>query len=156
MPESAVYVMEKMAHGYRRMGQATGAGFYEYGDDGTMSLWPGLRAFERRSARIPEDDIRDRLLYIQALETVRCLEEGVISSLADADAAAVSGWGFPRSEGGLARFIEKMGISAFVARSRELAQRYGERFEPPKGLARLADAGAASLGDGVRLMGPNR
>src|SRR5690606_36683417 len=88
MPESAVYVMEKMAHGYRRMGKAAGAGFYEYEDDGTVSLWSGLKAFERRSVKIPDEDVRDRLLHVQALETVRCREEGVIASLSDADSVA--------------------------------------------------------------------
>ena len=148
MPESAVYVMEKMAHGYRRMGKAAGAGFYEYEDDGTVSLWSGLKAFERRSVKIPDEDVRDRLLHVQALETVRCREEGVIASLSDADSVAVAGWGFPATTRGPAGWIEAAGIAAFVSRSRELAQRYGERFLPPPGLARLAAAGATSLGEG--------
>lgn len=152
MPESAVYVMEKMAHGYRRMGKAAGAGFYEYEDDGTVALWSGLKAFERRSARIPDEDVRDRLMYIQALETIRCREEGVIGSLSAVDEVAVAGWGFPASTGGPASVIEKTGVAAFVRRCRELAERYGERFEPPAGLARLADAGGGSLDDGEALV----
>ncbi len=151
MPESAVYVMEKMAHGFRRMGKAAGAGFYEYEDDGTASLWSGLKAFERRSVKIPDEDVRDRLLHIQAVETIRCREEGVIASLSEADSAAVDGWGFPAAARGPAGWIEATGIAAFVGRSRELAQRYGERFEPPPGLGRLADAGATSLGEGEAL-----
>ncbi len=152
MPESAVYVMEKMAHGYRRMGKAAGAGFYEYEDDGTESLWSGLKAFERRSVKIPDDDVRDRLIHIQALETIRCREDGVIASLAEADTVAVAGWGFPATAGGPAGWIEALGLATFVSRSRELAHRYGERFQPPPGLARLADAGATSLGDGEALL----
>lgn len=151
MPESAVYVMEKMAHGYRRMGKAAGAGFYEYEDDGTESLWSGLKAFERRSAKVPDDDVRDRLFHIQALEAIRCREEGVIASLSEADAAAVVGWGFPGESGGPAAWIEAAGVAAFVARCRELAERYGERFEPPPGLAKVAEAGATSLGEGEAL-----
>jgi 3-hydroxyacyl-CoA dehydrogenase/enoyl-CoA hydratase/3-hydroxybutyryl-CoA epimerase len=141
MPEPAVYVMEKMAHGYRRLGRDTGAGFYDYDDDGSFSLWSGLKAFERRSAKVPEEDIRDRLLFIQALEAVRCLEEGVVDSVADADAASISLCGFPAETGGVVQFINGWGTGRFVERARELAGRYGERFLPPAGLADHARRG---------------
>jgi 3-hydroxyacyl-CoA dehydrogenase/enoyl-CoA hydratase/3-hydroxybutyryl-CoA epimerase len=142
MPEPAVYVMEKMAHGYRRMGRASGAGFYEYEDDGSRSLWSGLKAFERRSARIPTEDVRDRLLFIQAIETNRCLDEGVIASPADANLGSLAGWGFPAALGGSAHFIDQLGIEVFVARAQELAERYGVRFSPPHRLLELASRGA--------------
>ena len=138
MPESAVYVMEKMAHGFRRMGRESGAGFYDYDDDGTKSLWSGLKAFERRSAKVPPEDVKDRLLFIQALETFRCLDEGIVSSLDDANTGSLEGWGFPASTGGSARFIDQRGVKAFVERSRELAGHYGERFAPPDRLVDLA------------------
>ena len=139
MPEPAVYVMEKMAHGFRRMGRKFGAGFYDYEDDGTKSLWTGLKAFERRSSKIPIEDIKDRLLFIQALETIRCLDEGVVSSVADANAGSIKGWRFPVTTGGTAQFVNHLGVKAFVERARELAQRYGERFSPPHLLVDLAD-----------------
>jgi 3-hydroxyacyl-CoA dehydrogenase/enoyl-CoA hydratase/3-hydroxybutyryl-CoA epimerase len=138
MPESAIYVMEKMAHGFRRMGRDSGAGFYDYDDDGTKSLWSGLKAFERRSARIPPEDVEDRLLFIQALETVRCLDEGIVASLADANTGSLEGWGFPAASGGSAQFINQWGVKAFVERARQLAARYGERFTPPDRLVELA------------------
>jgi 3-hydroxyacyl-CoA dehydrogenase/enoyl-CoA hydratase/3-hydroxybutyryl-CoA epimerase len=138
MPEAAVYVMEKMAHGFRRMGRDAGAGFYEYEDDGTASLWSGLKAFERRAAKLPVDAIRDRLFFVQALEAVRCVDEGVIGSIADADAALVHLGLFPAEPGGPGRFINRMGARTFVERARALAASHGDRFEPPASLVDLA------------------
>jgi 3-hydroxyacyl-CoA dehydrogenase / enoyl-CoA hydratase / 3-hydroxybutyryl-CoA epimerase len=139
MPEPAVYVMEKMAHGYRRMGREAGAGFYDYADDGSTSLWSGLKAFERRSANIPEDDIRDRMIFIQVAEALRCLQEGVVGSPADADTASIALCGFPPTAGGVVQFIEKLGPAEFSERAGELASRYGERFLPPSNLMELID-----------------
>ncbi len=137
MAESAVYVLEKMSHGYRRMGRAYGAGFYEYPADGEKFLWPGLSAFAKGGKPVPLDDIRDRLLYAQAIETVRCLQEGVLTSTRDANIGSIFGWGFPAYTGGTAQFVNHVGTAAFVTRARELAQRYGERFEPPALLLKL-------------------
>ncbi|MGD9946632.1 MAG: hypothetical protein AB7S98_25740 [Burkholderiaceae bacterium] len=141
MPESAVYVLEKMAHGFKRMGRAHGGGFYDYPEDGEKSLWTGLKVFERRARPVSFDDVKDRLLYIQAIETVRCLQEGVVLSTRDANIGSIFGWGFPSYTGGAAQFINHVGVSAFVARARELASRYGERFEPPALLLRHLEAG---------------
>jgi 3-hydroxyacyl-CoA dehydrogenase/enoyl-CoA hydratase/3-hydroxybutyryl-CoA epimerase len=150
MPEPAVYVMEKMAHGYRRMGRAAGAGFYEYADDGTRTLWSGLKAFERRSAKVPEQDIKDRLLFIQAIESLRCLEEGVVASVSDLEQAAVAFSGFPSAAGGPVQFIDDMGAARFVERAGELASRYGDRFLPPARLTELASRGEPLAGGSAR------
>ena len=131
MPEAAVYVMEKMAHGYRRMGRDSGAGFYDYADDGSATLWSGLKAFERRNVNVPEEDVRDRLLFIQSLEAVRCLEEHIVESAADADAGSIGLCGFPAASGGAVQYVRQVGTAKFVARARELAARYGDRFLPP-------------------------
>ncbi len=141
MPESAVYVLEKMAHGFKRMGRAHGGGFYDYPEDGEKSLWPGLKVFERGARPIPLEDMKDRLLYVQALETIRCLQEGVLQSTRDANIGSIFGWGFPAYTGGTAQFVNHVGVPAFVARARELAARYGERFEPPALLLKLLDEG---------------
>jgi hypothetical protein len=141
MPEPAVYVMEKMAHGFRRMGRDAGAGFYEYEDDGSAALWSGLKAFERRATKLPAEDIQDRLLFIPVLEAIRCLEDGVISSLVEADAALVAMGIFPADLGGTSAFIERLGTRVFVERAQALAARYGERFQPP---ARLVEAARTS------------
>jgi len=142
MPEPAVYVMEKMAHGFRRMGRAAGAGFYEYEDDGSASLWSGLKAFERRATKLPADDIRDRLLFIQTLEAVRCVEDGVVGSLAEADTALIDLELVPAETAGASAFINRMGTRAFVERAQALAVTYGERFQPPARLLELASQDA--------------
>ena len=142
MPESAVYVLEKMAHGYRRMGRAYGAGFYDYPDDGSpKTLWSGLETFQRGGKSIPLEDAKDRMLYIQALETARCLDEGVLESTRDANIGAIFGWGFPAWTGGTAQFVNHVGLARFVERADELAARYGERFTPPASLRAKAARG---------------
>jgi 3-hydroxyacyl-CoA dehydrogenase/enoyl-CoA hydratase/3-hydroxybutyryl-CoA epimerase len=141
LPESAVYVLEKMAHGYKRMGRAYGGGFYDYPADGPKELWPGLKNFERGRKRVPPEDVRDRLLYVQAIETLRCMQEGVVASTRDADIGSIFGWGFPAYTGGTVQFVDHVGVARFVERSRELASRYGERFEPPAMLLERAARG---------------
>jgi 3-hydroxyacyl-CoA dehydrogenase/enoyl-CoA hydratase/3-hydroxybutyryl-CoA epimerase len=132
LPESAVYVLEKMAHGYRRMGRAGGAGFYDYGSE-PPQLWSGLKTFERGSRKIPPDDVRDRLVYAA---TVRALAH---------DAAEeplfwkVFGPGVPGDAASALGSAAVADRARFLERSRELAGRYGSRFEPSQAvLDRLA------------------
>ncbi len=139
IPETAVYVLEKMAHGYRRMGRAYSGGFYDYPADAEKSLWPGLQAFERARNKVTIDDVRDRLLYVQSLETIRCIEEGIVDTARDANVGSIFGWGFPAWTGGTLRFVDHVGARRFMERARELAQRYGERFAPPALLERHAN-----------------
>ena len=141
VPESAVYVLEKMAHGFKRMGRAYGGGFYDYPQDSEKSLWSGLKVFERGGRAIAFEDVKDRMLYAQAIETVRCLDEGVLESTRDANIGAIFGWGFPAWTGGTVQFVNHVGVRPFVARARELAQRYGERFAPPASLLEHAERG---------------
>lgn len=141
MPESAVYVLEKMAHGFKRMGRASGAGFYDYTEGEAPQLWSGLKTFERGARQISEDDVRDRLLYALALEVVRCLQEGVVDSNDDADKASVLGAGFPASAGGAIGFVNAVGVVQFVERTGALSQRFGPRFDPPALLVDRAQRG---------------
>ncbi|MFL6968049.1 3-hydroxyacyl-CoA dehydrogenase NAD-binding domain-containing protein [Pseudomonas alvandae] len=117
---------------YKRPGKAGGAGFYEYPEQGQKYLWPVLKErFENTAGQIQAQDIRDRLLFIQALETVRCVEEGVVTSTADANIGSVLGIGFASWTGGALQFINQYGLPAFIARCQYLAEQYGERFSPP-------------------------
>ncbi|MDT3677506.1 MAG: 3-hydroxyacyl-CoA dehydrogenase NAD-binding domain-containing protein [Burkholderiaceae bacterium] len=141
IPETAVYVLEKMAHGYRRLGRAWGGGFYEYPADGEKFLWPGLQAFERAKRAVTLGDVRDRLLYVQSLETIRCMEEGIVDTSRDANIGSIFGWGFPAWTGGTLRFVDHIGAQRFAERARELARNYGERFAPPALLVRHAESG---------------
>lgn len=135
-------VMEKMAEQLGRSSRKAGGGFYEYPAQGAKHLWPGLAEHFPPAAEQPDvDEVKKRILYIQALETVRCLEENVLTHPADGDLGAVLGWGFPTWTGGTLSFIETVGVADFVADCDRLAQRYGARFAPTDGLRAMAAAG---------------
>jgi 3-hydroxyacyl-CoA dehydrogenase / enoyl-CoA hydratase / 3-hydroxybutyryl-CoA epimerase len=114
-----------------RTGRAAGKGFYDYAPDGSKViplLWK--QTFGER-ADIPLDDIEDRLMFRQSIETLRCLERGVLKSARDANVGAIFGWGFPAHTGGTLQLIEGYGRKAFAARAAELTAKYGERFNMP-------------------------
>ena len=85
--------------------------------------------------------MRDRILFIQAIETVRCLEEGVLLSTADANIGSIFGIGFAAWTGGALQFINQYGLPDFIARAQYLAEQYGERFDPPALLVEKAAKG---------------
>ncbi|WP_299557121.1 3-hydroxyacyl-CoA dehydrogenase NAD-binding domain-containing protein [uncultured Mycolicibacterium sp.] len=139
-PHPAEAVVNKMVE-LGRSGKLKGAGFYEYVDGKRVGLWPGLRElFNSGSTQIPLQDIIDRMLFAEALETQKCLDEGVITSTADANIGSIMGIGYPAWTGGTAQFIQGYqgefgtGKEAFVARAKQLAERYGDRFNPPASL----------------------
>lgn len=121
----------------QRYGKVAGAGFYDYTDTGEKRLWPELKAFQE-SDTLKGQDVRDRLLFIMALETARCLEEGVLRSVGDANIGALFGLGFPGWTGGPLQFINHYGLKRFVARADELKARYGKRFAPGDWLVQRA------------------
>ena len=133
IPEHPAFaVIDMMLNEYKRPGKAAGAGFYDYPAGGKKHLWPELKArFEKRDAQISQIDVRDRILFIQAIETVRCVEEGVLKSVADANIGSIMGIGFAAWTGGALQFINQYGVKDFVARAQYLAEQYGERFLPP-------------------------
>lgn len=135
-PHPAELVVEKMiAAG--RPSKLKGAGFYEYADGKRVGLWPGLRAeFGSGSSTPPLQDMIDRMLFAEVLETQKCFDEGVITSTADANIGSIMGIGFPPWTGGAAQFIVGYpgGRAGFVARAQQLAAKYGERFNPPASL----------------------
>lgn len=123
-----------------RLGRKTGGGFYEFPANGRKQLWPGLAdLYPPNAVQPPLDEVRNRLLYIQALEAARCVEEGVITEPMDADLGAVLGLGFPSWTGGPLSFIETVGIQPFVDECRRLAARHGQRFEPSPWLIERAE-----------------
>ncbi|MFH8842851.1 3-hydroxyacyl-CoA dehydrogenase NAD-binding domain-containing protein [Streptomyces sp. NPDC017868] len=138
-------VIDRMVDEFGRPGRSGGAGFYEYGEDGKRGkLWPGLREhFTKPGYEIPFRDMQERMLFSEALDTVRLLEEGVLTSVADANIGSIMGIGFPAWTGGILQYVNgyEGGVAGFVARARELAATYGERFEPPALLVEKADRG---------------
>ncbi|WP_285421549.1 3-hydroxyacyl-CoA dehydrogenase NAD-binding domain-containing protein [Pseudomonas sp. efr-133-TYG-23] len=138
----ATAVIERLVNEFKRLGKAAGGGFYEYPSGGQKYLWPELKQrFERPEQRISAQDVHDRLLFIQAIETVRCVEEGVLMSTADANVGSIFGIGFAAWSGGALQFINQYGLNDFIARARYLAEQYGERFTPPALLLQKAARG---------------
>ncbi len=137
-------VIDRMVDEFGRPGRSGGAGFYDYEDGKRGKLWPGLREhFTKPGHEIPFEDMRERMLFSEALDTVRLLEEGVLTSVADANIGSILGIGFPGWTGGVLQYINgyEGGLPGFVARARELAERYGERFTPPALLVEKAERG---------------
>jgi 3-hydroxyacyl-CoA dehydrogenase / enoyl-CoA hydratase / 3-hydroxybutyryl-CoA epimerase len=135
----------RMVDEFDRRGKAAGAGFYEYPVDGKKYLWPGLREhFTKPGVELPLEDIQERFLFNMALETARCFAEGVIDSAAAANIGSILGIGFPPLHGGTVQYMQGYagGLAGFVARARELAEKYGERFEPPAILVEKAANGS--------------
>lgn len=128
-------VLAAMLDEHDRPGRAAGAGFYDYSENSRTGLWPGLTTrFPVADATLEFDDLKDRLLFAEALESARCLGEGVLRSTADANVGSLMGIGYPTWTGGVLQFIAGYpgGVAAFVARAIELADRYGPRFAPPQ------------------------
>src|SRR3954470_21182604 len=145
-------VIDRMLDEFDRPGKLEGRGFYEYEEGKRPRLWPGLRdAFPPVAdpSSIALRDLEERMLFIETLETVKCVDEGVIETVADANIGSIFGIGFPGWSGGVLQYINgyEGGVAGFVARSRELAEQYGERFEPPASLVEKAEAGEQYLDD---------
>jgi 3-hydroxyacyl-CoA dehydrogenase/enoyl-CoA hydratase/3-hydroxybutyryl-CoA epimerase len=133
-------VRTRIVEEFKRSGRRFGAGFYDYPEGGKKSLWPGLKQAFPPAAQQPSlDELKTRLLYVQALETARCVEEGVITHSADADVGSILGWSFPLWTGGTLSFIDTVGIRTFVAECERLAKEYGPRFAPSAWLKARAE-----------------
>src|SRR4051794_30359221 len=129
-----------------RPSRLKGAGFYDYDEQGNrQGIWPGLaEEFPVDASKVPFRDVQDRLLFVEALETAKCFEEGVIESAAAANIGSIMGIGFPPMTGGAAQFMTgyqdprqenghggdgPIGLDAFLTRADELAKAYGDRFQ---------------------------
>ncbi|HQO32970.1 MAG TPA: 3-hydroxyacyl-CoA dehydrogenase NAD-binding domain-containing protein, partial [Chitinophagales bacterium] len=124
-----------------RPGKAAGAGFYEYPQGGTKYLWPELTNMFPQQTPLEQQEMIDRMLIVQALDTVRCLEEGVLRSVADANIGSIFGWGFSPFNGGTLQYINGAGLKNVIEKAKALEAKYGERFAVPKLLQDKADKG---------------
>lgn len=141
-PHPAMPVVEKMVNELGREGKKVAKGFYDYPENAEKRLWPELTELYLTKEEQPsQQDLVDRLLYVQANETAKCFEENVVRTVADANIGSIFGWGFAPNQGGTLQFINSVGVKKFVERSRELASKYGERFEPPQILVKMAEKG---------------
>ncbi|MEM1403181.1 MAG: 3-hydroxyacyl-CoA dehydrogenase NAD-binding domain-containing protein [Pseudomonadota bacterium] len=116
-----------------RGGRHHGGGFYEYAEDGSKAIWPGLLdLYYKSDVHLPESDLKDRLLFRQVIEALKCLESNVLRSEEDGNIGSIMGIGAPVWTGGLLQFVRTYGYDRFVARCRELSAAYGDRFDPPQ------------------------
>lgn len=137
----------RMVTEFGRRGKRFGGGYYDYPEGGQKRIWPGLKQhFAPNGFKdVPYQDIKDRLLFSQCLEAVRIMQEGVIDSAGDGNIGSIMGIGFPAQTGGVFQCINAYGLKAFVARSRELADKYGKTFDPPQLLLDKAERGELFL-----------
>lgn len=142
--EQAIWrdVLRTMVHEHNRSGRHHGGGFYDYHADGSKAIWPGLlELYFNSDVVVSDQDIKDRLLFRPVLEALKCLQSGVLRSVADGNVGSMLGIGAPAWTGGYLQFVNTYGASEFVARCRELESQYGERFAPPELAVELAESG---------------
>jgi 3-hydroxyacyl-CoA dehydrogenase / enoyl-CoA hydratase / 3-hydroxybutyryl-CoA epimerase len=137
-------LLEEMVEKRGRFGRKNGKGFYDYPQNGPKRLWPGLgdlQATKLDPDTLDVDELKARLLAIQALESARCIEEGVVTDVREADVGSILGFGFAPFTGGTISYIDRMGAKAFVELCNGFAKKYGARFKPCKLLRDMAKEG---------------
>jgi 3-hydroxyacyl-CoA dehydrogenase/enoyl-CoA hydratase/3-hydroxybutyryl-CoA epimerase len=137
-------LLEDMVEKRGRYGRKNGKGFYDYPQSGPKRLWPGLielQPVKLDPDTIDVDELKHRLLAIQALESARCVEEGVVTDMREADVGSILGFGYAPFTGGTISYIDGMGTKAFVDMCNGLAKKYGPRFKPGKLLREMAKTG---------------
>jgi 3-hydroxyacyl-CoA dehydrogenase/enoyl-CoA hydratase/3-hydroxybutyryl-CoA epimerase len=126
-------VIKDMIGDNGRGGRHHGGGFYEYQDDGSKNIWPGLfDLYFDESVVVDDQDIKDRLMFRPVIETLKCLETGVLRSVADANIGSIMGIGAPPHTGGYVQFVNTYGMDKFIQRCGQLSEKFGERFNCPE------------------------
>ncbi len=135
-------VIETMIGTHNRGGRHHGGGFYEYSEDGSKTIWPTLlELYYKPEVVIADQDIKDRLMFRQVIEALKCLQTGVLRTVADGNIGSIMGIGAPIHTGGLIQFVNTYGLQNFIDRCSELTEAYGERFEAPAIVAEKLSAG---------------
>ncbi len=151
-PNGTEPILFKMVEEYERFGRKNGKGFYDYpAEKGQPKrLWPELEQFAPGGSYAAEqpsaDEVKDRILYAQALEAARCMAEGIVQDPREADVGSILGWGFAPYTGGTLSFIDTVGAKAFVARAKELEAKFGDQFAVPGLLEEMASKGETFYG----------
>ncbi|MGQ0699259.1 MAG: 3-hydroxyacyl-CoA dehydrogenase NAD-binding domain-containing protein [Panacagrimonas sp.] len=138
-------VIEKMVKVLDRPGKKSAKGFYDYpaaGEKGEKRLWKGLAEHYPVAVNQPaQQELIERMMFVQALDAARCFEEHVVTTVADTNIGSIFGWGFAPHQGGALQYINAYSPTKFVARAEQLAAKYGARFAPPRSLIEMAKAG---------------
>ena len=133
-------VIHRMIHEFDRKGKAAGSGFYDYPEGGKKHLWDGLSHW-KQNIDISEQEMIDRFLFVQSLDTLRCLEEGVLESVIDGNIGSIFGIGFAPWTGGALQFLNQYGLNKALQRANSLEAKYGGRFKAPQLLITKAQSG---------------
>jgi 3-hydroxyacyl-CoA dehydrogenase/enoyl-CoA hydratase/3-hydroxybutyryl-CoA epimerase len=140
-PRAIDRILEELVVKRERFGRKNGKGFYDYGEGG-KKLWPGIGDIvKRKESGIDVQEVKERLLVIQALETARCFEENVLTDPREGDVGAILGFGFAPYTGGPLSYIDTMGARAFVDKCNAYADKYGERYKPTGQLLEMVKTG---------------
>ncbi len=132
----------KMAIENGREGKKCGKGFYDYPKGGKKHLWEGLKEmFPSDLNYLDAGTVGKRMLHIMALESYRCLQEGVLKTTTDGDVGSLTGFGFPPFTGGVFSYIDFVGVDVFVKECDDFAARFGARFAIPDTLRKMAEDG---------------
>jgi len=139
-------VIKDMIDGHGRGGRHHGGGYYEYHADGSKNIWPGLYdLYYKEDTHVPDEDVKDRLMFRQVIEALKCLQTGVLRSVADGNIGSIMGIGAPAHTGGLIQYVNTYGFDKFIARCDELAAAYGDRFECPEIVKKHTKSGELML-----------
>ena len=151
VPEEQYRLISEMVEKHGRFGRKNGKGFYDYPEaaNAKKKLWKGLADLFPRVAdveAIDVDELKQRFLVRQAVETARCFEEGVLTDVREADVGSILGFGFAPFTGGTLSYIDFMGVAEFVALANKLAKKHGPRFKPNRLLRDMAKKGETFYG----------
>ena len=137
--DEVIFWMEKIG----RLGRKSKAGFFDYDDKGKRTgYWSGLKEKYPYSTNQPSLlDVQHRLMFVQVLEAVRALEEGVLMDIREGDVGAILGWGFAPWSGGPLSWLDILGTAYATERCEELCSIYGNRFKPPSLLIEMGKTG---------------
>ena len=142
-------LLSDMVEKHGRLGRKNGKGFYDYPEKLPKRLWPGLADLQKTKLdpdKIDVAELKSRLLAMQALETARCLEEGVLTDVREADVGSILGFGFAPFSGGTLSYVDMMGTKSFVELCERLEKKFGARFKPNKLLVEMAGKGESFYG----------
>jgi 3-hydroxyacyl-CoA dehydrogenase/enoyl-CoA hydratase/3-hydroxybutyryl-CoA epimerase len=141
-------ILEEMVVKRERLGRKVGKGFYDYPKGAKKTLWPGLAEIcpPKDPDSFDKHELMQRFLVIQAVEAARCVEEGVVTDMREADVGSILGFGFAPFTGGAISYIDGMGTAEFAALCQYFAKKYGKRFSPPKMLKQMAETGETFYG----------
>jgi 3-hydroxyacyl-CoA dehydrogenase/enoyl-CoA hydratase/3-hydroxybutyryl-CoA epimerase len=141
-------IVSRFLSKHERQGKKNGKGFYDHNKDGPKRI-ANVTYDEAKlspAEKVPTfQDLKDRLFYIQLIETMKCYEEGILNTAHEGDLASIFGWGFPMETGGIVKACHKDGNEELILKLTDLQNSWGKRFTPPKILKTLINKSYSSL-----------